>query len=1059
MEYINPVGFRMRIILSIAIGACAHIKSVDAQYTYPGCGPCVPMMPCPCPMTGMSMMQAPQLVMQATPVVVQAVPQPSGAKPCDTSSTSASSSQASSTTSVVTGTSLSTDDISGIITQLLRAELTGHWTELMQTINQFLSRSDTHSVTHNYYSQYNYAEVSQTWSVFLQSLIDKIERQGVHSDQDRRNLIDLQHLLDHPPAAVEPSPPRPTLRLDGGRPAPGTPPRVLVIEDGAIAPMVGGGRLAPALPPRFTVFDDGAIPPAVGGGRPAPATPVLVPDIGPNPNSPMAFIAPLAIGWNPKPGELIPEYAGKIVETFDPRYNRLVRFLANWFGQVCNNDADCETGAETMAKLLVTLNVLTDGTGTIGLPKREFIGGDWINVGGTVANDDYIQLLRDGLTKFHNQFCLRGARPRCDQMKPELVRFLNDMLVVSGKDVDDQIRSFVGISLTNGFHAVTWKRILGMNQSSSADDEEGAPAATGRSLTDLAKEITAIAENRSTAAASGDVQGSESENQKAKIEEMIRELVLLPGPNDNAIEQMNRLNAKTPIKVSKEVYDIIRGQIKQLAGVDVTPMDVGAVDLVERQVQQGQRAQAVIADLLGDTRGPATVAGQLTPAAPTTSTDIVVAAPPKTSTKKGGDWTDIYAYVPDADDESQGALKMVKQPVLVFAKNLQEYLVQGVRLNLNRQGGAGVGSVGAVGTQQLVIYGQGGSDLVGADQSVVEAGDRIDEDKVFDLKDVVMYNELRRVFHNTVCGAVDDKKCRSASNTMANVMAYVHAQTRGKAASSLEQKGDAWHIDLAQLPTDDTPWKRTVGEALARIASNYCTVESKTRCKLGMEKIAKFLGFVAKSNNADHRKFVKMMLWDGLNVYGQIDAEEGSGASRVKRVDGDQQDTIRVLPAASRPRAGEMRRRAAPQGMALEDRNQPGDAPSMFREFGLIDRSKASSGAISLYGDQRPRRYRQRVDVDTTPDSRQSEVPKVVSRMDGGPKTSAPDARKSRQASPQARDLPFRMRQGRYGSRKAQSMSDFPVNRREKKGQASALAKIWEEGSSDDVDEFLTDSD
>ena len=964
------IGSQMRIKLSIAIGACYHISHGNAQYQYPGCGPCIPMMPCPC-MTGMPTMQVPQMVMPATAMIVQAVPQPIPAKPCDSTTSSVSAS----TGTVTPSNSLSTGDISSIISQIIKAELTGTWTQLMQTIDQFNSRSESKSVTHNYYSQYNHADISQ-WSVFIQSLIEKIQQQGVQSDQDRENLADLRRLLDHPPSTLPADgdlPVRvtpPLLALGGGASSPTQPRPLLPI--GGVGPArithsllaLGNGASGLAPSPLLPTLPFGRVRLAPNPPSEVPAIEVSAPR--PSPNSPMAYIAPLAIGWQPKETDLIPQFASKIQRQLDPRNNPLVEYIADMLGRVCQDNTACLSGADKMAKLLVALNEFTKGTGTVGLPRREFIGGDWISVGGSAAADPYIQLLRDGLTKFHNTFCLRGARPRCDQVKPELVQFLTSMLGEKA-DVAENVRSFVLISLTNGFHALNWRRILD-GKAVIGDKLAGAeaaakpvvPDALGTDLTpatpvrpdastpagskDLAKAIEGILSSTPPIAEDGNNVGSvSSDKEKAEINEMIRQLVLLPGSGGNAIDRLSRLADKPPIMVTREVFDTIMKQMKKLAGVDVgaDQLGVGGADVVSREVQQDQRNQGIVARLIGQ-NGAGSSAGESSAIAPSsTTTDIVVASLPAKKESNGNkDWTTVYKYVPQLESgdegESQGSLKMLKQPVLDFAPELAQYMVQGVRLNLNRDG-AGVGAVGD--DQQLVIYGQG--EVVGENQSVADAGERIDQDKVFTLdaeNASLLYEKLKSVFHNTLCeavGGINRKECRSASNTMANVMAYVDTLTESKGASSLAHPSVGPIINLLGLSTDDVQWKKTVGESLTRIAATYCP-DNRESCERGMKKVARFLEFVTLTKNAEYREFVKRVLWDGMAGFTGVEdrgvtKQAGQGVSRVERVADNSGDSVVVLPASGQSKRSTER-------LAFEDGSAR--TTSMFDQFQLTLRGE-----------------------------------------------------------------------------------------------------------------------
>jgi len=110
----------MRIERTIAFGLSALANIATAQFAPYNCGPCIPMMPCPCPMGGYMQAQ----MMQAPPMIMQAVATQPAIKPCNVQSVAVSSSESSTTNSVI-GPTINTGDISSVINEILAAELTG----------------------------------------------------------------------------------------------------------------------------------------------------------------------------------------------------------------------------------------------------------------------------------------------------------------------------------------------------------------------------------------------------------------------------------------------------------------------------------------------------------------------------------------------------------------------------------------------------------------------------------------------------------------------------------------------------------------------------------------------------------------------------------------------------------------------------------------------------------------------------------------------------------------------------------------------------------------------
>ena len=835
----------MRITLSIALGAAFLSQETEASFPF-NCGPCIPMMPCPCPSAGYPMMQAPPTIMfQALPVREAAV------RPCTTPAPQTEGPIGTSTASI-TSSFLSTGDISSVIKEIIRAELTGKWTELMEAISQLNTQTGASSVTHNHYAQHNRFDVSTTLMSFIQTLITRLEQDPARSPQDDRNLAVLVRLRENPPAAIDqPRRSRPRLpdlvRMTDGLGAPGEaiilpgvppmgrpawirqPDRIDEPDDDAAVGNVP--RLHyPALPPDEVVVVGGGAITTRGGRRFKQGKPtrgagivMLPPQVVPvSLQTPLDFVPPLALGWTPTESDsLIPAYSTDVQRLFSPQDNTLVRYLANVFKELCVSaqDRNCLSGAEPLARLLISLNHFTDGYGTSKLPNP--VGpDDWITIGGSAANDPYIRLLTQSLSKYRDSFCLGEAGPRCDAIKPQLLKYLSTMLEAK-TDFGAYIRSFVIISLTNGFRALTWADVMDKfgkpasgNLLTSGQDTPVVPALTveqPRLLEDIKRDAQTIMAKYGPVEPPGPTAGDAGpvdEKMQKLVHEMIRRLVF---------------NIPSEIYPKFPIGQQIILRIADTANVEVDPeileeqrRDNEARKLAQQVAALGDKERDTIAAGAGTaTRGPTTISGS--------TTDIVVAGPaPGQDSRTPATWEKSYQLVlTDDATETEGGQepKLVIQRGLSFAPFVAEFLKKGQKLVLPTSEGfhraMRSGRRGASQEEgQLIVYGTGSSEIVAANgpssAGSAAAGQGMDPNTQ------VLYNLLEAGFKMNLC-SVNNELCVESARALAEIIARIDTATESKGTGSLPSMSDDGKIvNISIQWNGDEKFNQKIQESISK---------------------------------------------------------------------------------------------------------------------------------------------------------------------------------------------------------------------------------------------------
>jgi len=935
----------MRIELTIAFGLSSLAHITTGQYGSYNCGPCIPMMPCPCPMAGYTqpmMMQAQQpMIMQAPPMIMQAVATQPAVKPCNVQSVAVSSSE-SSTTNSVTGPTINTGDISSVLKEIMRAELTGRWSTLMEAISNFNSQSSTNTVTQNFYTQHNHAEISQNWFVFIQSLIEKIERLPVRSPQDDHNLQILLRLRDKP-----------------------------IIEEIESSINVNPHYVPPPLiedvpePQRGTII-------AHGGTQPT--------------NLPLAVIPPLAIGWIPSSTDLIPVYANRVANVFDPKSNPLVEYLGLLFGSLCDQDSLCRSGAESLARVVVFLNYVTKGTGTFKLPNRHSLR-DWVTVGGPAQHDVYIELLRDSLNKFHNTFCLGEARQRCNDIQPTLITFLTKMLSLE-TDFADKVRSFVIILMTNGSNSLNWDRIKDMAKpSQSKQAGEGSqksktpspgPSPPGGEIpgADAAvKKILAIlpsAEGEASEKKKADTDKKDDTSDKVQIivnnfvnqSEMdagelakwnslapkdqknellailgktVTGLMIIPSTQSNGVVSTG-LMLIDPSNVAKSTAFLMRladeeDNEQRLPGTVLIPMD-------EYETIEADQGRA----LAGQMQGMQTLGKpDLTVATPKTATLLLPIDIDDQPADSGKGITKAQSVDSGTDgqqveDTADGKLVLYKPPKTDFAVHLKQFMKPSVPFVIPKQSSQDM---------LLPLAVRGSSDERRERSSTEKRRGKSTRNFSLNAAGAELYTKLHGMFE-TFCESgvakFETDQCKETARSAAYLIAYVDQETGKDGTNSLSSA-----VGVLKLTTNDAEYNRLVGDALSRSWSRFCNGEEERECQRIIRGASVFLVMLGNSSEEGWRRFIEIILTRGSRgLQFVVPRAEVTAMARGKK-------SVRALTNSRYPALTGPSRLAieGPRRLAITGSGQrPQSGPSIYdlvRDLG----SNRSTGVVAIWDPRR----------------------------------------------------------------------------------------------------------